>query len=88
MLLVVEFHLHSTWFIKVDLGKIKRGDEIWIDCDSGFCDGSYKKVTSIQMKFDPDTGEVYNLIRCHDHHFDGRTGLAVTPPLMYFISSK
>lgn len=72
----------------MDTTDIERGDEIWLECDSSHGDGHYATVTSLQMKIDIDTREIYNLIRCGDHHFDARTGLAVTPPTMYYISSK
>jgi len=66
---------------------IKAGDKVFIDCDAGFVTaGDYETVTETKTKYDEDTGEAYKVICCDDHHFDARSGCAITPPLAYYIS--
>ena len=69
----------------IDLAKVKAGNKVYIDCDSGFCHGGWELVTRIKIKYDEDTGQQYNVICCDDHEFDSRTGDAITPPLAYGI---
>ena len=65
---------------------INVGDMIYLDGDSGFCTGSEDEVTEIKTKYDENTGEPYRVICTEDQEFDGRSGLAITPPLAYYIT--
>ena len=65
---------------------IDSGDVIYIDGDSGFCQGGYEVVTKTKTKYDEDSGEAYKVICCGDHEFDARSGMSITPPLAYYIS--
>jgi len=68
---------------------IHVGDMIYIDCDASFVTaGSSEIVTETRIKYDEDTGEPYKVICCGDHHFDARSGCAITKPTAYYISSK
>ena len=67
--------------------EISKGDNVWIDCDASFVTaGGYHTVTEVKIKYDEDTGEPYNVICCDKHEFDARSGGAITPPTMYYIS--
>jgi len=70
------------------LSELQTGDLVYHDGDSSFCTMSELTVTDIKIKYDPDTGEPYNIIFCKDLMFDGRTGNAINPPLAYYISPK
>jgi len=65
---------------------IEAGDVVYIDGDSGFCQGGYEVVTETKTKYDENTGEPYKVICCEKHEFDARSGMAITPPLAYYIS--
>lgn len=67
-------------------GDIGVNDTIYVDGDSSFCTGGYEEVTEIKTKYDEDTGEPYRVICTKDQKFDGRSGLAITPPLAYYIT--
>lgn len=70
------------------LSELQIGDPVYHDGDSSFCTMSELTVTDIKIKYDPDTGEPYNVIFCGKLMFDGRTGNAINPPLAYYISPK
>ncbi len=70
----------------IDLSKIKVGDEIYIDGDSGFCTPHYVIIKSIDVELDPRTMQEFTSITMSDgHKFDSRTGRAMNPPTAYFI---
>ena len=68
-----------------ECGDFKIGGEVIVDCYTSFGTMSTEIITDIQLKYDQDTGEGYRIICIGDHHFDSRTGEALTPPLMYYI---
>jgi hypothetical protein len=74
--------------MSTDLSFAKKGDTVNIECYSGMGSGGPSKVKNILVKFDPDTGEKYNVIVVDDNHqFDCRTGDAMNAPTAYYINS-
>ena len=69
------------------LDNIAVGDTVFIECFTSIGTDSSSKVTDIRTKYDEDTGEPYRVICFEDHEFDGRSGLAITPPTMYYLWS-
>ncbi len=65
---------------------VEIGDEVYTDCHSGFCTGSWNEVTDILTKYDEDTGDPYKVICCGNRWFDARDGVAMTPPTAYWIT--
>ena len=67
---------------------IKVGDTVMVECSSGLGSGGPDKITRIKTKYNEDTGKPYKVICCGRHEFDARSGSAITPPTMYYISHK
>lgn len=67
---------------------INIGEEVWCGGDSSFCDASIEKVVKISYRYDKKTGEKYKRIHLKGKRkFDARTGMALNPPLAYYITT-
>ncbi len=70
------------------LSDVGVGDYVITECFTSMGTGGKSKVTEIKVKYDEDTGEGYNVICCGTHHFDGRDGVAMNAPTMYYIAER
>lgn len=66
--------------------KAQVNDKVWCGGDSGFCDSSIETVKEISYKYDENTGVQYSVIHLQGgRKFDSRNGLAINPPMAYYI---
>jgi hypothetical protein len=72
----------------MSLKNIKVGDKVAVECYTSMGTGGTDKVTRIKTKYNEDTGKPYKVICCGKHEFSAKTGDALTPPTMYYISHK
>ena len=65
------------------------GDDVYIQCVSGHGTGGMGKITSIDRRFDCETGEPYPIVCTGNNHwFHGIHGYAITDPTGYYIPKK
>lgn len=73
---------------KVVLDNIKIGDKVAVECYTSMGTSMIETVTRIKTKYNEHTGKGYKVICCGSHEFSAKTGDALTPPTMYYISHK
>jgi DNA invertase Pin-like site-specific DNA recombinase len=52
--------------LKIEKEQAQVGDLVWVDGYSGFCQGDFEKIKSIETRYDTKTGEPYKVIKTSD----------------------
>jgi hypothetical protein len=72
---------------KKTLAQLVKGDKVYCDGNSGFCDPSFERVKKTTFQFDEKSGKKYKVIWLSgERKFDSRDGSPMTPPLAYFLT--
>lgn len=70
---------------QINKEETRIGDYAMIDGFSGFCKGSYNKITDILMRYDETTGEPYKVVCCGDKWFHFDSGWCIRGASAYKI---
>ena len=68
----------------------KVGDTVYVDGYTSMAqqNSGREVIDKITTKYDEETGEPYDVIWINkNHQFDSRSGIAITPPTMYYIDN-
>jgi hypothetical protein len=72
----------------MDLKQLEKGDKVYVDGYTSFCDPYTGEVSETTFRYDQLTGEKYKVIIIDGHMFDSRDGSAMNPPTMYYLSDE
>lgn len=72
-------------FTKINKEEAKVGDYAYVDGYSGFCYGSYERITDIVTRYDEVTGNPYKVIVCDDDCFRFDDGWCIKGATAYRI---
>lgn len=72
-------------FTKINKEEAKVGDYAYVDGYSGFCYGSYERITDIVTRYDEITGEPYKVIVCGKGLYRFDNGWSINGAMAYSI---
>lgn len=70
---------------KISKEGVVIGDYAYIDGESGFCYGSYNKITNIITKYNEDDGQPYKVIVCGKNEYRYDNGYCLKGAMAYSI---
>lgn len=70
---------------KIKKDEVKIGDYADIDGYSGFCCGSYNRITDVITRYNEMTGKPYKVICCRDNQYCFDDGNCIKGASAYYI---